>query len=131
MEANVHEPTIFILPTGQQHLHKGQHPKYFKVPFSSHCNYLELETFVKSIMPRKISFIVPYEKNGNQLMNGPSYFLKNYVRKPNPNEETRELEKVGFGANKSAFEERKMDSKEGNKRLFHQAFPQLAKFRNK
>jgi len=78
IECNKVEPTIFLVPSGIEQ--NKVHPKFFHVPYSSHCNYIELRTFVRAIMPFKLSFNIPYIKHGSITQRGPEIFLKKYVR---------------------------------------------------
>lgn len=79
VKCNEVEPTIFITPSGRPQ--GNTHPKMFFVPYSSHCNFTELQTFVRAVMPFKLSFIVPYVVNGVVTQRGPEVLLKSYVRK--------------------------------------------------
>eukprot|EP00826_Nyctotherus_ovalis_P060786 TRINITY_DN8568_c0_g1_i9.p3 TRINITY_DN8568_c0_g1~~TRINITY_DN8568_c0_g1_i9.p3 ORF type:complete len:158 (-),score=41.67 TRINITY_DN8568_c0_g1_i9:89-562(-) len=79
MKCNEVEPTIFITPSGRPQ--GSTHSKMFFVPYSSHSNFIELQTFVRAIMPFKLSFVVPYVVNGVVTQRGPEVLLKSYVRK--------------------------------------------------
>lgn len=57
-EANQEEPTVFIILTGWNDKYNRNLPYYFKVPYSSHSNYRELEKFVRACNPRNLIFNV-------------------------------------------------------------------------
>lgn len=57
-DCNNQEPTIFIILTGWNDKYNRNLPFYFKVPYSSHSNYRELEKFVRAICPRNLVFNV-------------------------------------------------------------------------
>ena len=57
-EANQEEPTCFIILTGWNDKYNRNLPYYFKVPYSSHSNYRELEKFVRACTPRNLIFNV-------------------------------------------------------------------------
>ena len=61
-ECNREEPTIFVILTGWNDKYNKNLPFYFKVPYSSHSNYRELEKFVKAVNPGKLVFNV-HERN--------------------------------------------------------------------
>jgi len=56
-------PTIFVILTGWNDKYNRNLPFYFKVPYSSHSNYRELERFVKAVNPRKLIFNVSDRAN--------------------------------------------------------------------
>jgi hypothetical protein len=56
-------PTIFIILTGWNDKYNRNLPFYFKVPYSSHSNYRELERLVKAVNPRKLIFNVSDRNN--------------------------------------------------------------------
>ncbi len=58
-DCNKEEPTIFIILTGWNDKYNRNLPFYFKVPYSSHSNYRELEKMVKAVQPKNIVFTVP------------------------------------------------------------------------
>jgi len=57
-ECNKEEPTIFIILTGWNDKYNRNLPFYFKVPYSSHSNYREMEKFVRACNPRNLIFNV-------------------------------------------------------------------------
>ena len=57
-DQNEEEPTIFIILTGWNNKYNKNLPFYFKVPYSSHSNYRELEKFVRAVCPRNLVFNV-------------------------------------------------------------------------
>ena len=57
-ECNKEEPTIFIILTGWNDKYNRNLPFYFKVPYSSHSNYREIEKFVKAVNPKNLIFNV-------------------------------------------------------------------------
>ena len=57
-ECNKDDPTIFIILTGWNDKYNRNLPFYFKVPYSSHSNYRELETFVRAVSPKNLVFNV-------------------------------------------------------------------------
>ena len=57
-ECNEEEPTIFIILTGWNDKYNRNLPFYFKVPYSSHSNFREIERFVKACQPKNLIFNV-------------------------------------------------------------------------
>ena len=57
-ECNAEDPTIFIILTGWNDKYNRNLPYYFKVPYSSHSNYRELERFVKAVTPKNLIYNV-------------------------------------------------------------------------
>lgn len=57
-ECNKEEPTIFIILTGWNDKYNRNLPFYFKVPYSSHSNFRELEKFVRAVCPKNMVFNV-------------------------------------------------------------------------
>eukprot|EP00347_Sterkiella_histriomuscorum_P015145 403358146 len=52
---NVH----FLCMTGWKNQYNINHPRFHKIPYSSHSSYKELDQFVKSLKPGKLVFTVP------------------------------------------------------------------------
>lgn len=48
-DCNREEPTIFVILTGWNDKYNRNLPFYFKVPYSSHSNFREIETFVRAV----------------------------------------------------------------------------------
>lgn len=122
IKCNKAEPTIFILPSGNQH--EKNHPKLFVVPYSSHSNYIELQTFVRAIMPFKLTFIVPYMTKGVPTQRGPEIFLKSYVR-TKPMTETIKRDEVKEETKVTDQRKNLNDSKLIKKRRFQEANPSI------
>ena len=57
-ECNREEPTIFIILTGWNDKYNRNLPFYYKVPYSSHSNYRELEKFVRACSPKNLIYNV-------------------------------------------------------------------------
>ena len=57
-DCNKEEPTIFIILTGWNDKYNRNLPFYFKVPYSSHSNYREIEKFVRACTPKNLVFNV-------------------------------------------------------------------------
>ena len=57
-DENEREPTIFVILTGWNDKYNRNLPFYFKVPYSSHSNFREIETFVRAICPRNLIYNV-------------------------------------------------------------------------
>lgn len=55
-------------------------PLYYKVPYSSHSNYRELEKFVKAVCPRKLIYNVDDRGDDcKQRAEFQQYLVKEYV----------------------------------------------------
>lgn len=73
-------PTIFIIMTGWNDKYNRNLPFYFKVPYSSHSNYRELEKLVKAVNPRKLIFNVSDRNNTSRRHDFQAYLTKEYER---------------------------------------------------
>jgi hypothetical protein len=80
---NKEEPTIFIILTGWNDKYNRNLPFYFKVPYSSHSNYRELEQLVKAIQPKNIVFTVPDREMSKKRLEFQRYLINEYVQRPN------------------------------------------------
>ena len=78
---------VHMTLTGWGNQYNIRHPRYFKIPYSSHSSGAELDTFVKIIRPKNLIFNLchflndPYAVNVMALMvsyteNCPSEFIK-------------------------------------------------------
>ena len=57
-ECNKEDPTIFVILTGWNDKYNRNLPFYFKVPYSSHSNFREIEKFVRAVSPMNLIFNV-------------------------------------------------------------------------
>ncbi|CDW85730.1 5 exonuclease apollo [Stylonychia lemnae] len=80
-ESNKEEPTVFIILTGWNDKYNRNLPFYFKIPYSSHSNYRELERLVKSIMPKNLVFNVPERAMSEKRLNFQRHLISQYVVK--------------------------------------------------
>lgn len=80
---NQEEPTIFIILTGWNDKYNRNLPFYFKVPYSSHSNYRELEKFCKAVYPKKIIFNVSERNDTKRRQEFQTYLSRAYERKDN------------------------------------------------
>jgi len=69
--------THFVVLTGWNKQYNLNHPRYHKIPYSSHSNWRELEEFVKELRPKRIFFNTK-EKSGG-LEKARSEFQKKLV----------------------------------------------------
>ena len=84
-----------------------------------------MKTFVKAVMPFRLSFIVPYMRRGECLMRGPNIFLNKYVRSkplndPQASNPAAKEQKEEHKAMRRSGVRRSL-AKIANKRLFLQA----------
>lgn len=60
-------------------------PLYYKVPYSSHSNYRELEKFVKAVSPKKLIFNVDDRGDDSKSRSEfQQYLVKEYVSNGKP-----------------------------------------------
>lgn len=76
---NKEEPTIFIILTGWNDKYNRNLPFYFKVPYSSHSNYRELEKFVRACCPKNMVFNVDDRAITKGRLEFQQYLMKEYV----------------------------------------------------
>lgn len=57
-DVDVKKDLVHVVLTGWKGQYNVKHPRYFKVPYSSHSSGSELETFVKALQPNKLIYIV-------------------------------------------------------------------------
>ena len=57
-DCNKETPTIFIVLTGWNDKYNRNLPFYFKVPYSSHSNYREIEKLVRACCPKNLIYNV-------------------------------------------------------------------------
>ncbi|TNV72855.1 hypothetical protein FGO68_gene9710 [Halteria grandinella] len=58
-ECEKKKDTIFVVLTGWKNQYNVKHPRFFKIPYSSHSSPTELLSFVKALQPGKLIFTVP------------------------------------------------------------------------
>lgn len=88
-EENKIEPTIFIVLTGWNDKYNRNLPHYFKVPYSSHSNYRELEKLVRACTPKNLVYNVDDRAITKKRLEFQQYLIKEYCRrdtKPNMRE---------------------------------------------
>ena len=71
---------MFIILTGWNDKYNRNIPLYYKVPYSSHSNYRELENFVKAVYPKKLIFNVDDRNECKPRAEFQQYLVKEYVR---------------------------------------------------
>jgi hypothetical protein len=81
-ECNQEEPTIFIILTGWNDKYNRNLPFYFKVPYSSHSNFREIERFVKACSPKNLVYNVDDRAITESRLKFQQYLIKEYVLKP-------------------------------------------------
>ena len=78
---NKEEPTIFIILTGWNDKYNRNLPFYFKVPYSSHSNYREIEKFVRACQPRNLIFNVDDRAITRSRLEFQKYLIEEYCIK--------------------------------------------------
>ena len=79
-QCNREFPTIFIILTGWNDKYNKNLPFYFKIPYSSHSNYRELERFVKAVNPGKLIFNVHERNDTKKRQEFQTYLSREYER---------------------------------------------------
>mmetsp|Transcript_15164 Transcript_15164/g.11027 ORF Transcript_15164/g.11027 Transcript_15164/m.11027 type:complete len:114 (+) Transcript_15164:679-1020(+) len=80
-ECNKEAPTVFIILTGWNDKYNRNLPFYFKVPYSSHSNFREIERLVKAICPKNIIFTVQDRESSKERIDFQHFLIKEYVAK--------------------------------------------------
>lgn len=70
-----------MILTGWNDKYNKNLPFYFKVPYSSHSNYRELERFVKAVNPGKLIFNVHERNDTKKRAEFQSYLAREYEKK--------------------------------------------------
>lgn len=119
-ECNKEEPTIFIILTGWNDKYNRNLPYYFKVPYSSHSNYREIEMLVKACMPRNLIFNVDDRAITPSRLEFQQHLIKSYC--------TRSLSHSDHILNdpKKGLVYRKYESKEAAQKFISQEKQALA-----
>lgn len=80
-DCNREEPTIFVILTGWNDKYNRNLPFYFKVPYSSHSNFREIERFVRAVKPRNLIYNVDDRAMTASRLKFQQYLLKKYCKK--------------------------------------------------
>ena len=78
---NTEESTIFCVLTGWSDKYNKALPHFYKIPYSSHSNYRELETFLKAIQPRVINMSVTNRLVDKERIKFEKYLKQTYEKR--------------------------------------------------